>query len=296
MDDHRDPQDEKEKLGQTATALRRSKNLSQDEIAKELGVRRARVSEIETGKAATAELVQELAERIGYHRLHVAKTMDLVEFLGEEQRRPFDPIGPTPEQEVELYEAGRALGAELDAMYRSRIRRENLECALKAAAGKWEKLKSLPLSRRRAEIRRNPDFHTWSFCLFLCAESVRRATDQPKTAPHVGRLAVVVARRCSEPWVERLVAYALAHLANAYRVLGKHRETELLFGKAGRLWRSPGAAAADPGVLDPGRIHHMEAAFRKDQRKLPQALALLDQACEFGRDRGRVLIHRALVL
>ncbi|MEA2561418.1 MAG: Helix-turn-helix domain [Acidobacteriota bacterium] len=296
MDDHRDSRDEKETLGQTATALRRSKNLSQDEIAKELGVRRARVSEIETGKAATAELVQELAERIGYHRLHVVKTMHLIEFLGEEQRRPFDPIGPTPEQEVDLYKACQALGAELDAMYRGRIRRENLEHALKAAAGKWEKLKSLALSRRRAEIRRNPDFHTWSVCLFLCAESVRWATDQPKTAPHVGRLAVVVARRCAEPWVERLVAYALAHLANAYRVLGKHREAELLFGKAGRLWSSPGAAAADPGVLDPGRIFDLEASLRKDQRKLPEALALLDRAFPISRVPGRILVSRSLVL
>jgi tetratricopeptide (TPR) repeat protein len=295
MEDNRDPRDEKETLGQTARALRRSKKLSQEEIAKELGVHRDRVSAIEGG-AATPEVIQELAERIGFRAVHVVKTMDLFEFLKEDQRRPFDPIGPTPEQEINLYEAGRALGAELDAMYRDRIRRENLECALKAAAGQWERLKSLPLSRRRVEIRGNPDFHTWSFCLFLCAESVRRATDNPKSAPHVGQIAVVVASRCAEAWAERLVAYALAHLANAYRVLGKHRKAELLFGKARRLWDSPGAAAADPGVLDPGRIFDLEASLRKDQRKLPEALALLDRAYEVTRNRSRILVKRALVL
>jgi len=295
MDDHRDPRDEKETLGQTAKALRQSKALSQDELAKELGVRRARISEIEGG-AATGELLQEIAERIGYRTLHVIKTMHLFEFLSEERRRPFDPIGLTPEQEVEVYEASRALGAELDAMYRDRIRRENLERALETAAGQWERLKGQPLPWRRAEIRGNPDFHTWSFCLFLCAESVRRATDNPKAAPHVGRLAVAVARRCSEPWAERLVAYALAHLANAYRVLGKHREAELLFGKAGRLWNSPGAAAADPGVLDPGRIFDLKASLRKDQRKLPEALALLDRAFPISRVPGRILVSRSLVL
>ena len=274
MDDHRDPRDEKETLGQTAKALRQSKDLSQDELAKELGVRRGRISEIEGG-AVTGELLQELAGRIGYREVHVLKTMDLFGFLSKERRKPFDPIGLTPEQEVDLYEAGRVLGAELDAMYRDRIRRENLERALEAAAGQWERLKGQPLPRRRAEILGDPDFHSWSFCLFLCAESVRRATDNPKAAPHVGRLAVAVARRCSEPWAERLVAYALAHLANAYRVLGKHREAELLFGKAGRFWDSPGAAAADPGVIDPGHVFDQEASLRKDQPKLPDARALL---------------------
>ncbi len=295
MDDNRDPRDEKEALGQTAKALRQSKDLSQDELAKELGVRRGRISEIEGG-AATGELLQEIAERLGYRAVHVLKTMDLFESLKEGQRRPFDPIGPTPEQEVEIYEASRALGAELEAIYRGRIRRENLERALEAAAGQWEQLKSLTKSRRRAEIRGNPDFHTWKFCLFLCAESVRWATDRPKAAPHVGRLAVVVARRCTEPWAERLVAYALAHLANAYRVLGKHRKAELLFGKANRLWSLPEWAASDPGVLDPGRIFDLEASLRKDQRKLPEALELLNRAYPISRVPGRILVSRSIVL
>lgn len=295
MDDERDPRDGKETLGQTAKALRQSTDFSQDELAKALGVDRRRISGIEGG-AATGELLLEIAERLGYRTLHVIKTMHHFEFLNEDRRRPFDPIGPTPEQEVEIYEASRALAAELDAMYRGRIRRMNLERALEAAAGQWERLKGLTMSRRRTEIRRNPAFHTWSFCLFLCAESVRWATDQPKVAPHVGRLAVVVARRCAEPWAERLVAYSLAHLANTYRVLGKHREAELLFGKAGGLWSMPGAAAADPGVLDPGRIFDLEASLRKDQRKLAEALALLDKAFPISRVPGRILVSRSLVL
>lgn len=92
------------------------------------------------------------------------------------------------------------------------------------------------------------------------------------------------------------MAYALAHLANAYRVLGKHFEADRLFAQAHRLWNSLGAAAADPGVLDPGRIHHLEAALRKDQRKLPEALALLERAFPISRVPGRILVSRSLVL
>jgi tetratricopeptide (TPR) repeat protein len=296
MEDNRDPRDEKESLGLVAKALRDSLNLSQGAVEKKLRVRRGRVSEIETG-AATPELLQELAKGLDFRPIHVLKTMDLFDFLGEARRRPFDPIGPTPEQEVELYEACRALGAELEAMYRGRIRREKLACILEAAKGQWKQLQLLEPARREAEIRSNAALHTWGFCLYLCEESLRQATDKPKTAIHVGRLAVAAARCCTDlPWADRLVAYALAHLANAYRVLGWHHEADRLFAQANHLWNSPAAAKADPGVLDPGRIHHLEGAFRKDQRKLPQALALLDQAFELGRDRGRVLIHRALVL
>lgn len=296
MDDRRDPPDEKETLGQTAAALRRSKKLSQENLAKDLEVDRRRVSEIEKGKGVSAELIQEIAGKIGYGTVHVLKTMDLFEFLREEQYKPFDPLGLTPRQEVDLYKACRSLGAALDAVFRDRIRRENLEHALETAAGEWAQVKKLTLSRRRAELRGNPAFHTWRLCLFLCKESIRRATDCPEEAPHVARLAVVVARRCSEPWRERLVAHALAHLANTYRVLGKHREAVLLFGKAHRLWASPGAAAADPGVLDPGRIYDLEASLRKDQRKLPEALSLLEKALPLSRVPGRILVNRATVL
>ena len=297
MNDKRDSRDDgKESLRQAAKALRNSLGLSQDEIRTRLGVRRHRVSEIETKGAATPEMLRELAESLGYRAVHVERSVDLFDLFAEDRRRPFDPIGPTPEQEVSLYRTSKALGDRLGAIYRDRIRSENLESALKSAAEEWARFLQVPASRRRAELRRNPEFHTWRLCLFLCAATVRLLPDRSKTARQVGRLAVVVARCCALPWVERLVAYALAHLANTYRVLGRHRKAELLFGKANRLWSLPGGAAADPGVLDPGRILHMEAALRKDQRKPSQALALLEQAFELGRDRGRVLIHRALVL
>ena len=296
MDDHRDPRDdEKETLGQTAAALRRSKNLSQKEIAKALQVSHRRVSKIEAG-AATAELIQEIAGKLGYRTVHVLKTTELVELLRNEQRKPPDPLGPTPEQEIELHELCRMLGAQLEAVVLGRIRSERLKEILDAAAGQWEPLKDLAPARREEEVRGNAALHSWGFCLYLCEETVRQAADDPKEAIYVARLAVVAARCCVDlPWKDRLIAYALAHLANAWRVPGEHREAELLFDKAHRLWSSPGAAAADPGVLDPGRIFDLEASLRKDQRKLPEALGLLEQALPLSRVPGRILVNRSLV-
>lgn len=297
MDDERDTRDDgKESLRQAAKALRNLLGLSQDEVERRLGLRCGRLSEIETSGAATPEMLRELAESLGYRAVHLERSIDLFDLLAEDRRRPFDPIGPTPEQEVSLYRTSKALGDRLGAIYRDHIRRENLARALQTAAADWNRLNQVPAPRRRAELRRNPEFHTWRLCLFLCAATVRLVNDRPKAALHVGRLAVVVARCCTEPWTERLVAYALAHLANAYRVRGDFREADLLFGKANRLWSSPGAAAADPGVLDPGRILELEASLRKDQRRLPEAMALLDRALPISRAPGRILVKRANVL
>lgn len=292
-DDRRDPPAEKVRLGHTAVALRLSARLSRGELAETLQVRPQRVSEIEKGEGVSAELIDKLARSIQFRAVHALKTLNLFEYLDDEQRRPPDPIGPTPEQEVAIHEACRELGRELEALLRGQIRRDNLKRAVDAAAGEWERLRQVPSSQRRAEIRRSS---IWELCLFLCEETIRRVTDKPKEAPRIGRLAVLVARSCAVPWVERLVSYALAHLANTYRVLGRHREAELLFGKANRLWSLPEAAAADPGVLDPGRIFDLEASLRKDQRKLPLALELLNRAYPISRVPGRILVSRAIVL
>ncbi|HWM90106.1 MAG TPA: hypothetical protein VN493_05015 [Thermoanaerobaculia bacterium] len=219
-----------------------------------------------------------------------------MEFLDEERRKPLDPLGLTPEQEVVLYEAVRELNVRFEAKHRDDNRRENRKRALQIAKEQWERLEKVAPARRQAEIRETAALHTWSFCDYLCAESVRQAVRDPWEAIHVACLAVVAAQCCMDlPWNLRLVAYTLAHLANTFRVASKHEKAERLFVRANRLWaRVPDSA--DPGVLKPGRIHYLEAALRKDQRRLPQALACLDRAFEGGIDLGRVLIHKALVL
>lgn len=296
MDDET-PRDEKDRLGLTATVLRRSMHLMQLEVAQRLGVCRKQVSEIETGRTATPERVLGLADRIGFRTLHAVKTLDLLEQLGDEQRKPCDPLALTPEQELALYTASRELAARFETIYREGIRRDNLQRARQVAASQWERIEPLEASRRRAEIRQDPAFHTWSFCEYLCSESLRQAVRDPRQAILAGCLAVFAARLCTDlPWAPRLVAFALAHLANAFRVAGRHDVAEKLFARAHRLWSTPGMAEADPGLLDPGRIHHLESALRKDQRRLPEALALLDRAFELGHDRGRILVHRALAL
>jgi tetratricopeptide (TPR) repeat protein len=282
---------EKDRHGLVAMVLRHSKHPSQQEAADRLGVHRKQVSKIESG--VSRERLEDFAKGLGFRTVHVLKTFHLVDFLAEDAGKPVvDPFGPTPEQEVAIYEAGREAASHLETVMRDDCRRKNLEEARLIAAGQWEHLQKTEASRRRAEIRRSPDLRTWAFCDFLCVESVRQAARDPWEAIHVARLAVAAAR-CDLPWAGRLVAHALGHLANAYRVASVHDKSERLFALAHWLQDS---SPADPGLLDPGRLHYMEAALRKDQRKLPDALVLLDHAYKIGHDRGHVLVQRALVL
>lgn len=297
MDDKGDPRDEKDRLGLAASILRRPRYRSQKLAAQALGVDARRISALESGEAASPEQLAEFANALGYRSVHLLKAVHLVDFIWDASRRPLDPLGPTADQEVVIYEAIRELVAEFEAICHANIRRERLKEVLQAAEARWAEIRELAPSRRQDLVRESAELHTWELCLFLCEESVRQAADDPREAIEVGRLAVVAARGCAGlPWTERLEAFALAHLGNAWRVQGNHREADKLFAEARRLWSSPGAEKADPGVLDPGRILHMEAALRKDQRRLPEALALLDQAYDLGRDQGRVLVHRSLVL
>jgi len=75
----------------------------------------------------------------------------------------------------------------------------------------------------------------------------------------------------------RLAGYAGVHLANGRRVAGEDlpaADEELERSLA--LWRT--GAAEDPGLLNAARVLGLEASLRRAQRRLPEALALIDQA------------------
>lgn len=166
---------EKKSLGLTAKVLREKKELSQQEVADGLGVSRKRVSEIESGKKVSPENLQNIVKVVGAKTLHAMKVLDVVEYLDEEERRPLDPLGPTPRQEMVIYEASRELSSRFEAMMRDGCRRQNLEAAQRAAAEEWAQLRRMAPSERVAAIRRNhPSAQTWIFCQFLCAIAIHR--------------------------------------------------------------------------------------------------------------------------
>ena len=139
----------------------------------------------------------------------------------------------------------------------------------------------------------------WLLAESLCSRSVEAAPHSAAEALRLARLAVQAAAQSkgSRAWRSRLRGFARAFLANALRVAGRLREAEAEFAAAWRLWR--GGAAGDPhGVLPEWRLLDLEASLRRDQRRFPEALALLDRARQTAPAgaAGRLGLSKAFIL
>jgi tetratricopeptide (TPR) repeat protein len=103
------------------------------------------------------------------------------------------------------------------------------------------------------------------------------------SALHLARCGAAVAAAVpgSNGWRSRLQGYAGAHLANALRVGGDLNQADAAFERAGELWEA--GAGDDPGLLNAARVLHLEASLRRGQRRVRDALVLLDKALELDR-------------
>jgi len=145
-------------------------------------------------------------------------------------------------------------------------------------------------------VREAAEFQTSGFCELLCEESRRAARDSAKRARRLAELAVLAAEGMSgdEFWRRRVRGYAGVHLASAQRVGGGDLPAAArTFADAEELWAA--GAAADPGLFNAARVLHLKASLRRAQRRVPEALALLDEALaadQWG-ERPSLLISKA---
>jgi tetratricopeptide (TPR) repeat protein len=129
-------------------------------------------------------------------------------------------------------------------------------------------------------------------------ESERAASVDAGRALELARFALRVAERVSgvEGWVSRVFAWAF--LANARRVAGDLKGAEEASACSARLQAEP--PEGQPELPEPWRLLDLEASLRFTQRRLPEALRLLDRAEESapasGPIRARLLCKRSNVL
>jgi tetratricopeptide (TPR) repeat protein len=157
------------------------------------------------------------------------------------------------------------------------------------------RLETLPRESRLAVIQIAEEFWSWALCERVCDISEREASRDVERAEAWATLARQIAERVRGPeeWRRRIQGYAAAHGANVLRVSGDLASAETAFEEAKLSW----CAGSDPaGVLDPGRLLDLEASLRRDQRRLPEALALLDEAAAVGRHPERALIKKGSTL
>jgi tetratricopeptide (TPR) repeat protein len=157
------------------------------------------------------------------------------------------------------------------------------------------RLERLAEATRPAVIRIGREYQSWAVCERVCLASEREASRKVERAAAWANLAEEIAARIRGPeeWRNRVQGYAAAHGANVLRVSGELKAADIAFEEAKRLWRS----GSDPaGVLDPGRVLDLEASLRRDQRRLDEALSLLDEAAAVGRCPERALIKMGFTL
>ena len=165
-------------------------------------------------------------------------------------------------------------------------------------------LQAFTPEEQRDLVRADAGYKSWGLCELLCRESERAAAHDASQALALARLAVLVASgiREGEPaersWVCELRGYAYAHLGNAWRVMGDLRKAERAFAQADHWWQIGEAEVGD--VLDfQARILAMKASLRTAQRRLPEALRLLEEASAANEDHsltGTLYVCKAKVL
>jgi len=125
----------------------------------------------------------------------------------------------------------------------------------------------------------------------LCAESTMTAANCGADAIGWADLACLAAHlsKGSDAARRRLLGYAQLHRANAVRVAGQIPTADRLSGEALELWEH-----GDPNLpLPEDRIFSLLASLRRGQRRLPEALVLLDRALELappGRTAGLLVV------
>jgi len=163
----------------------------------------------------------------------------------------------------------------------------------------WQRLLPLDPPQRYRLVRESAAFRIWSFVERLAFESEDAAADAPAEALELARLAVELAReiRGTASWrarVEGLVA--LPYLGNAYRVCNELGPARAAFDQARK--RRDAFSPSDPPLLDEGLPRDLEASLCREQRRFPEALALLDEAFLLSpmERRGAILLNKAATL
>jgi tetratricopeptide (TPR) repeat protein len=166
------------------------------------------------------------------------------------------------------------------------------------AAELWQRFLGQDPAERHCLVRESSAFHLWSFAERLANESEAAAAHSPADALELARLAVDVARKIQgiPSWCARSEAYSLLYLGNSLRVCNDLVQARIAFGKARKLQAA--FSPNDPPLLDESRLPDLEASLRREERRFPEALALLEEALALA-PLGRkvpILLNKAATL
>jgi len=286
--------DGKPEDGRRLAVLRFARGLEQKDLAQRARMAPSTISKIEQGRDHSPETWERLLEALHASAWDVKRSGWFVRRLSADVEAPGC-------RAVEA--AGRAIEGLVLAMEDQAIARiaRRASAASAAAQGEafehWSVLRPFAVEELRRLIEDSAVLQTTTFLEALCAESERVARSDPKRAAALAELALDMAAwvpLADEQQRPEYQALALAFLANAYRAQGCLLEAKDAFQASADLWQPDQLARS---ALDGTRILDLRASLLRAERRLPEALALLNQALELGprgpEGRARLLIKKA---
>jgi len=317
------PQPGDRDLGLALAVLRVARGWTQGKLAQESSVRASSISDYEGGKTSPElDSLRRLLKAMDYGFAELELAEQFLSALRLRRSCPMEDVAPAAgtdpvaDQVAELaQQVGGAVHRLTDAIaYLVRDRgavgppeRPRTPAATPSAADRdqapalWERLKAYPFAVQVGLVRETPEFHSWALAELLCNESDTVVPHQPAQAIELARLAIEIAERVpgSSPWRSAMVAYCWAHLGNARRVHGTLPAADEAFQHAEAAWQEGKTSGLAPDLLDLFRLFDLKSSLRSDQRRMGEALELLDQAAQADpgqKRRGLLLLKKAQVL
>lgn len=273
-------------LGQSLLVLRLIRGWTRQQLADTIAAPEATLANWERGIARPRiAMLERLADAMGFPPAALARTLSFVQSaLAARERHVADgdraltvqAAGIAARAAQSLEEFARGSLALLSAASR-------LLDSRREAPTLWKRFRACSEEGQLDVAREAAEFRTSGFVELLCEESRNAAGDSVARALHLAACATAAAAGApgGKGWRARLEGYAGAHLANAVRVGGRLNDADQAFSRAAELWCA--GADDDPGLLNEARVLHLEASLRRNQRRLREALALLDQALDLDR-------------
>ncbi len=290
-------------LGEVLRHYRKKADWTQTKLEQEAGLPPTAVSKLERGiHHLSRPLAERLVRILGFPEGAVDQALAAIDQLPRLVPRDDSPTALSPAEhgviEGIVFTTTRRLAADVRASWGAALREKRWSADRQAAAREWKTLSTAPQEERLVRVEHLKDFQTWAVCERLCFESIRAASHDADRARDLAELALAVAERSpgSETWRNVLTGFALAFVANAWRVLGDFQAANRTMIRSEELFR---AREGGFGPLDPTRVLDIRAVLKKYQRLYDEALAILDEAFAFaGRpdQRTRLLITKASIL
>jgi transcriptional regulator with XRE-family HTH domain len=295
MDEFPDPQ------CVTVQLLRASRGWTQDRLAEAAGLTRSQVNEYEKGKHVPGpEVMERITVALGLPSEAAAWSLTLVRLLQAAARFSRSHPGSRAYREIEslVLRAGHGVMDFLRSWLTEIVTGTDAILDRRQAEALWPVLAKIRPEGRRAVIENGSEYQTWAMVERLCAESRSAAANSGKDALELAELARIAAGKLKGAAAQRSRAsgYALAHQANALRVMAELVQAELAFAKAKKLWVE--GAPGDPGFFEAAQMLSLEASLRMNQGYAKDALALLQKADALARPelKPRLLIKKANAL